>query len=151
MVIDDDIDVPDAFPDVFLCLAKLHDLKRAQPAHRFRSFSTYAVTERHWGCLARQTAFVEIGPVTLLHRDTFAELLPFPILRWAWELDFLRADIARRRGWRTGVVDVVPIGHLRSAATSDGDAARDEATAFRESHAFSMTGNEVLEPTRKLS
>jgi hypothetical protein len=102
----DDIDVPDAFPDVFLCLAKLHDLKRAQPAHRFRSFSTYAVTERHWGCLARQTAFVEIGPVTLLHRDTFAELLPFPILRWAWELDFLRADIARgaladrRRGRR---------------------------------------------------
>ena len=35
----------------------------------------------------RETAFVEIGPVTAFHRDTFATLLPFPDVGMGWGLD----------------------------------------------------------------
>src|SRR5204862_352024 len=60
---------------------------------------------------AREAAFVEIGPVTAFHRDTFEALLPFPDLRMGWGLDLHWAALARERGWRMGVVDAVAIAH----------------------------------------
>ena len=68
------------------------------------------------GSAVRETAFVEIGPVTAFAAEAFAELLPFPELRMGWGLDLHWAAIARRKGWRCGVVDAVPIGHRLSPA-----------------------------------
>ncbi len=131
MIVDDDIEVPDGFLDLMIHFARRHRLTLAQPAHRFRSYASFTVTERHWGTLVRQTAFVEIGPVTLLHRDAFAALLPFPSLRWAWGLDFAWADLAQKQGWIVGVVDAAPIGHMRPVGgTYDQGAAQAEAIAF---------------------
>ena len=66
--------------------------------------------------MVRETTFVEIGPVTAFHRDTFSTLLPFPELRMGWGLDAHWSAIAREHGWPIGVVDVTPIGHaLRPA------------------------------------
>jgi hypothetical protein len=152
LVIDDDVSIPDDFLDLILQFATRHDLKLAQPAHCYRSYSTYAVTERRMGSLVRQTAFVEIGPVTLLHRDTFAELLPFPSLRWAWGLDFLWADIAKRHGWRIGVIDAVPVQHLRPVAKTYSDqAARQEGFDFLKSRGLGMTRDDMLGLGHKLS
>jgi len=152
LVIDDDIDVPDGFLDLLLYFAQLHGLKLAQPAHRFRSFSTFAVTERHWAALCRQTRFVEIGPVSLLHRDTFADLLPFPSLRWAWGLDIFWADVAAQRGWHMGVVDAVPIRHKRPVAASyDVTAARDEAVAFLSARGVTISPAEMFGADRRIA
>ena len=80
----------------------------------------------------RETGFVEIGPVTAFHAETFETLLPFPPLRMGWGLDVHWAALARERGWRMGIVDAVPVLHALAppAAAYPRDAAIAEARAF---------------------
>jgi hypothetical protein len=119
LLVDDDVALPRGFLDAFLFLAERLDLALAQPAHRWRSHAAWAVTRRRPGVLARQTQFVEIGPVCALRRDTFDALLPFPPLRFGWGLDLHWSALARERGWRQGVVDATPVRHgLRQIASS---------------------------------
>jgi GT2 family glycosyltransferase len=133
IVIDDDVALPRGFLDAFLCAAERAALKLAQPAHRLHSHAAWAVTRRQAGVTVRETTFVEIGPVTAFHRDTFEVLLPFPDgLRMGWGLDLHWAALARERGWPIGVVDATPVGHTGRPA---GDAypraeAEAEARAF---------------------
>jgi hypothetical protein len=96
------------------------------------------VTRRRPLALARETAFVEIGPVTLLRARTFAALLPFPPLRMGWGLDVRWAALAREHGWRLGVVDALPVLHAAAPAGSgySRDAAVAEARAFLADHAY---------------
>jgi GT2 family glycosyltransferase len=132
LVVDDDVVLPAGFLDVLLFCAERFDLRIAQPAHRLRSHAAWPVTRRQGGSVVRETAFVEIGPVTAFHSDTFADLLPFPELRMGWGLDVHWAALARERGWRIGVVDAVPVAHaLRPAATEyDREGAVEEAREF---------------------
>ncbi len=116
VIVDDDIDFDRNFLETYLFIAKKLDLKISQPAHRFYSYSSYAMTRRQWGSIARLSQFVEIGPLTVLHRDTFKVLLPFPESRWCYGIDVLWSDVARREGWRMGIVDATPISHLRPVA-----------------------------------
>lgn len=132
LVLDDDVALPRGFLDAFLFLAERFELKLAQPAHRRRSHAAWRVTRRRAGSVARETGFVEIGPLCAFHRDTFETLLPFPPLRAGWGLDSHWAAIARERGWRIGVIDATPIRH---AARPIADAyRRDDAVA--EARAF---------------
>jgi len=132
LVLDDDVALPRGFLDAFLFLAERFELRLAQPAHRRRSHAAWAVTRRRGGSVARETGFVEIGPVSAFHATTFETLLPFPPLRAGWGLDAHWAALARARGWRIGVVDATPVRHvLRPIA--DGyrrDDAVAEARAF---------------------
>jgi GT2 family glycosyltransferase len=132
LVIDDDVVLPPHFLDVLLFCAERFELRIAQPAHRLRSHAAWPVTRRRAGSVARETAFVEIGPVTAFHAATFDDLFPFPDLRMGWGLDVHWAALARERGWRIGVVDAVPVAHaLRpSAAEYDRDRAVAEAREF---------------------
>jgi GT2 family glycosyltransferase len=127
LVIDDDVVLPRGFLDGFLAAAEALDLALAQPAHRRRSHAAWNVTRRVARSTARETAFVEIGPVTALHRRTFETLLPFPDTRMGWGLDVHWAALARERGWRLGVVDALPIAHL--AAPVAGAYRREDAIA----------------------
>jgi hypothetical protein len=117
---------------VFLFLAERFELRLAQPAHRNRSHAAWSVTRRRVGSIVRETAFVEIGPVTGFQRTTFDALLPFPELRIGWGLDAHWSAVARQRGWRIGVIDATPVLHnLRPVATSYGHAvAIEEARNF---------------------
>jgi hypothetical protein len=132
LVLDDDVALPRGFLDQFLFLAERFELKLAQPAHRRRSHAAWRVTRRRGGSVARETRFVEIGPLCAFHRDTFETLLPYPLLRAGWGLDSHWAALARERGWRIGVVDATPIRHvLRPIADSYRRAdAMAEAQAF---------------------
>ena len=112
LAVDDDIVLPRGFLDRFLFLAERFELKMAQPAHRFRSHAAWRVTRRRLASAVRETQFVEIGPLTAFHRDTFARLLPFPPVEMGWGLDVHWAAIAREEGWRVGIVDALPIRHL---------------------------------------
>jgi hypothetical protein len=133
LVVDDDVALPRGFLDAFLYAAERAGLRLAQPAHRLHSHAAWAVTRRHPGATVRETTFVEIGPVTAFHRDTFDVLLPFPeALRMGWGLDVHWAAVATAHGWPIGVVDATPIGHTQRPAASDypRDAAVAEARAF---------------------
>ncbi|TML03686.1 MAG: hypothetical protein E6G41_13345 [Actinobacteria bacterium] len=89
------------------------------------------MTRRKLGATARETTFVEIGPLTAFHRDTFGVLVPFPDLKMGWGLDVHWAALAAQHGWRIGVVDATPILHLNPAAESyPREQAIAEAAAF---------------------
>ncbi len=132
LLLDDDVALPHGFLDQFLFLAERFDLRLAQPAHRRRSHAAWRVTRRRGGSVARETGFVEIGPITALHASTFETLLPFPQLKAGWGLDAHWGAVAREHGWPIGVVDATPIRHvLRPIADSyRRDAAVAEATAY---------------------
>jgi hypothetical protein len=119
LLIDDDVVLPRGFLDAFVFLAERFDLALAQPAHRWRSHAAWQVTRRRPGVLARETLFVEIGPVCALRATTFDTLLPFPELQFGWGLDLHWSAVARARGWREGVIDATPVRHgLRRIASS---------------------------------
>jgi GT2 family glycosyltransferase len=111
LVVDDDVVLPRHFLDRLLFLAERFDFQLAQPAHRARSHAAWRVTRRRAGVVARQTPFVEIGPITAFARLTFPELLPFPDIRMGWGLEMHWAALARERSWRCGVLDAVAIRH----------------------------------------
>ena len=117
LVVDDDVALPRGFLDRFLHVAEDAGLRLAQPAHRLHSHAAWAVTRRRPGVAARATTFVEIGPVTAFHRDTFATLLPFPAAcAWAGASTSTGRRWPREHGWPIGVVDATPVGHtLRPA------------------------------------
>ena len=115
LVVDDDVELPQGFLDRFLFCAEQFGLRLAQPAHRRRSHTAWDVTRRRGWSVARETSFVEIGPVTAFHAATFSELLPFPGLRMGWGLELHWAAVARARGWPIGVVDAVAVRHVEPA------------------------------------
>jgi hypothetical protein len=110
LVVDDDVVLPSAFLDRFLGVCEAFGFDLAQPAQTLLSHSAWKVTRRRPASLARETRFVEIGPLTAFGRAA-AELLPFPELRFGWGLDLHWAALAAERGWRLGVVDAVPVRH----------------------------------------
>ncbi len=118
VLLDDDVALPRGFLDAFLAAAEDAGLRLAQPAHRLHSHAAWAVTRRRARSAVRETTFVEIGPVTAFHRDTFATLLPFPPLRMGWGLDAHWAALAREHGWPLGVVDATPIAHTVAPVAS---------------------------------
>ncbi|HEX3391405.1 MAG TPA: glycosyltransferase [Solirubrobacteraceae bacterium] len=131
-VLDDDIALPNGFVDRFLFLAERFSLDLAQPAHRAASHAAWRVTRRRRGAVARETRFVEIGPVTAFARGTYPELLPFPPLRMGWGLDLHWAALAAEHSWRCGVIDAVAIAHRSAPAASaySREQALSEARAF---------------------
>ena len=138
LVFDDDVELPPHFLDRFLGVAERLDLALAQPAQTLMSHAAWRVTRRRGGSLARETRFVEIGPVTAFRRDAALELTPFPDLRYGWGLDLHWAALARERGWRLGIVDALPVRHERSpVATAYGhEDAIEEARGFLSGRPF---------------
>ncbi len=138
VVVDDDVVLPRGFLDRFLALAEHFDLRLAQPAHRLHSHAAWRLTRRRAASLVRETRFVEIGPVTAIHRDAFGVLLPFPALRMGWGLDAHWAAVAAGHGWRLGVVDATPISHLAhpAGAAYPREEAIAEARAFLAEHPY---------------
>ena len=128
VIVDDDVRVTPGFLDRYLALATAAGLDVSQPAHRFASYASHSLTRRRFGSLVRESNFVEIGPLTVLRAATFADLLPFPKSRWCWGIGVLWSDIARRQGWRMGIVDAEPVQpHLSPVARSyDNQEAIDE-------------------------
>jgi GT2 family glycosyltransferase len=133
VVFDDDIELPKGFLDGFLFLAERFGLDLAQPAHRRASHAAWQVTRRQSRrSVARETQFVEVGPLTAFASSTFDTLLPFPPLKMGWGLDAHWAAIARQRGWRCGVIDAVAIKHRVAPAAESYSRAQTiaEARAF---------------------
>jgi GT2 family glycosyltransferase len=132
LICDDDVVLPRHALDDLIAATERLDLALAQPAHRLHSHAAWSVTRRHPLALARETAFVEIGPVTLISARAFEALLPFPDLRMGWGLDVHWSALARDNGWRLGVVDAVPVLHAAAPAAT----AYPRAAAEAEARAF---------------
>jgi len=155
IVLDDDVALPERFLDRFLGACEAVGFELAQPAQTLRSHAAWRVTRRRGGSLARETRFVEIGPVTAFSRVAQEALMPFPDLRYGWGLDSHWGALAAERGWRIGVVDALPVRHeSRPVATSYGHAdAVEEATSFLTGRAYVPTpeAQETVATHRELS
>src|SRR3954452_4743746 len=109
LVLDDDVELPERFVDRLLGLCERLRLALAQPAPSRASHAAWPVTRRRPTSLARETRFVEIGPVTAIRRDAAAELTPFPELRYGWGFVLHWAAAEQERGWSLGVLDPLPV------------------------------------------
>ena len=145
VITDDDIDAWPGMLDDLIAIADQADLALAQPAHAFNSYTTYEITRRRFGTLARRTDFVEIGPLTLVRRDLFHQFIPFPPSRWCYGIDLVWSETARRMGRRIGIVDGTPVRHLRPVAgTYSMDAAWDEGHALLLQHGITTNRAELF-------
>lgn len=133
LVCDDDITVPDGFIDLFLEQQTRYNFALAQPARTHNSYLDHAIVEVVDDLAARQTRFVEIGPIFSIRHDAFSVLLPFDEQApMGWGLDFVWPVILESAGLKMGIIDAVLADHsLRKPFTQyDGDKALNEMQLF---------------------
>lgn len=133
VIIDDDVTLPTGFLDAAVELCERLNLALAQPAQTRFSNANWSLTKRRFLTIARETDFVEVGPVTLVRADAQALLLPFPAdLRYGWGLDFHWAHLMKDAGLRMGVLDALAVVHAsrKVASTYSWDAAQEEGREY---------------------
>jgi hypothetical protein len=112
LVVDDDIELPVGFLDEFLRLQQKYDLALAQPARTPDSQLDHAIVRQVADLEARQTRFVEIGPVVSVRRDAVRHLMPFDEASpMGWGLDYVWPVIIEAHGLRLGIIDATPVRH----------------------------------------
>jgi hypothetical protein len=119
LVVDDDIRLPDRFVDRFLGLQTDLGFSLAQPARTSNSYIDHPLVQQIEHILARQTLFVEIGPVTSFHRSIFSLLLPFDLTSpMGWGYENIWSYRLYYAGFKMGIIDAYPVDHsLRATAT----------------------------------
>lgn len=109
---DDDIRLPPRFTDRFLSLQERFGFALAQPARTHNSYIDHPITEQSDGLLARETRFVEIGPLSSIRADMMRLIAPFDeSAPMGWGLDFVWPCIAEQHGLHIGIVDATPVDH----------------------------------------
>jgi hypothetical protein len=109
---DDDIEVANGFIDALITMAQRFDFALCQPARTHDSYIDHFFVAQLSGVLARQTRFVEIGPLVCVRRDAAPLLLDFNAnCGMGWGLDFVWPVTIENAGLRMGIIDCVPVAH----------------------------------------
>jgi hypothetical protein len=112
IVCDDDIKVPEGFVDRFIGWQQHCGFDLAQPARSWNSYVDHAFVRSEPFTRARETRFVEIGPVFCMSAAMSRVLMPFDETSpMGWGYDLVWPVLARARGLRLGIIDDVPIEH----------------------------------------
>jgi len=112
MLVDDDVIVPFGFVDAFLDLQTALRFAIAQPARTAGSGIDHPIVARHPGLVARQTWFVEQGPIVSFHRSILDAVVPFDLRSpMGWGVEGAWSALVERRGLQMGVIDAVSIDH----------------------------------------
>jgi hypothetical protein len=138
LICDDDVRLPAAFPDSYLRLVRQYDFALCQPARTHDSYIDHPFVEQFDGLTARQTRFVEIGPVVSIRHDAIPLLLPFDEQSpMGWGYDLVWPHILQSAGLKMGIIDATPVAHaLRKPVTHyDHDTVRREMARYLESRA----------------
>ena len=116
---DDDIYMRRGFVEAFIAYQEMFGFAMAQPARAWHShFDHMFVLRRPW-LRARQTYFVESGPLVCFRRDAARLLLPFDEASQLWGIDLVWAEIIRRNGLSMGIIDALSVDHsLRPQAST---------------------------------
>jgi glycosyltransferase involved in cell wall biosynthesis len=109
---DDDIVLPEDFPDLFLGVQAGVGFDLAQPARTPNSYVDHPIVIQQRGVLARQTRFVEIGPLVSFGREIYDLVFPFDeTSAMGWGFENVWAHSLREHGRSQGIVDAVPMDH----------------------------------------
>src|SRR5678815_2044673 len=130
IVVDDDIALPHRFLDDYLRVVEILRFSLAQPARTHNSVIHHPIVERRDDCIARQTRFVEIGPVFSMRTDAVKLLTPFDVSLspMGWGFDY--AWPVQLGDLRMGIVDVTPVEHVMRPAISGYSGAGDQMVAY---------------------
>ncbi|AME00679.1 hypothetical protein A9Z64_09200 [Moraxella osloensis] len=116
---DDDIAIHDNFLDLYIDIIESKNLKIAQPARAWHSYNVHPIVIQDKFSMARETNFVEIGPIFSFHKSVFAYLLPFPDnAEMGLGLDFVWPVIAQKNNFKIGIVDLTPVDHSYRAQST---------------------------------
>jgi hypothetical protein len=112
LISDDDVLVAVDFADSFFAEQQCLGFALAQPARTWRSFTDHEIVRRRPYLRARQTNFVEGGPVVSFRRDFMSLVYPFSLESpMGWGYDLTWPIIARSRNLPIGIIDCVPVDH----------------------------------------
>jgi hypothetical protein len=120
VVIDDDVELSDAWFDEYLHTQVSAGIDLGQPARTPDSFISHPFTIQIPGIDSRVTEFVEIGPVFSLSRSAIEHLVPFTEA-WpmGWGLEAEWRAICRANNLIMGIIDAQPVRHaLRPTAST---------------------------------
>jgi len=112
LLTDDDIVLPHRFLDQFISLQERLGFSIAQPARTSNSYIDHPIVEQQPGVLARQTLFVEIGPVVSFHKSAYDLVFPFDLTSsMGWGYENVWAYRVAQRQMKMGIIDGVPVDH----------------------------------------
>ena len=112
IVCDDDVELPAGFLDDYLRLIGTYDFALGQPARTHASYIEHWFVEQRAGLTARQTRFVEIGPLFSIRQDAFSVLLPFDESSpMGWGYDLVWPRVMEQAGLKLGIIDATAVGH----------------------------------------
>ncbi|WP_116449477.1 hypothetical protein [Blastococcus litoris] len=120
-----------------------------QPAHEWNSHSSRRVNRSRPLMLARDTGFVEIGPIVLMDDRARRLALPLPtrtLMGWGVDVEW---TTLQRQGIRLGVVDAVRVEHLGAVAADYGTAAERQALDDSLAAAGLTSIDEAIATTRR--
>ena len=125
VVADDDVSFTHGSLAQLLEAATVCGFGIAQPAQRWNSAWRHEITRKRVLALARQTTFVEIGPLFVVTGSWIPRVLPFPDgFGMGWGLDLVWLDLLRE-GCRLGVVDCVTVHQHDPAGGREYDTSRE--------------------------
>jgi hypothetical protein len=122
VVADDDVSFARGSLAQLLGAASVCGFGIAQPARRRDGDFSHEITRERALMLARQTTFVEIGPLFVVSGAWIPKVLPFPEgFGMGWGLELLWQEL-HRDGCGLGVVDCVSVDHPGRAGSREYDA-----------------------------
>jgi glycosyltransferase involved in cell wall biosynthesis len=142
IIMDDDVRMPPRFVDYYLALQNRLEFALAQPARTIGSHMDLPIVAQQPGSLARQTLFVEIGPIFSVHRSIYDLIFPFDLISsMGWGYECLWSYQIAHQGLKMGIIDATPVDHtLRPQATSyswnQADSGRSDMLATRDHYSL---------------
>jgi hypothetical protein len=153
VVSDDDVSVQPGFLDTFIGVQQMLGFSICQPARSWTSSIDHKIVRRKSNCLARQTRFVEIGPIFSFDNAVVSSLIPFDLeTPMGWGYDFVWPVVVEKLGLKMGIVDETPVDHtLRPRGEIySSDEAYQQSIAYRRKH-FGLIDSEAFVVLRKFS
>lgn len=128
---DDDVTVPRDFIDRFIGWQQFCGFALAQPARTWNSFVDHRFVRQRLWCRARETRFVEIGPIFCFDRAMARVALPFDLTSaMGYGYDLVWPVLAGRHRLTLGIVDDAAVEH----------AIRDQAAHYQKGPQFAAMG-----------
>jgi hypothetical protein len=147
---DDDITLPKGFMDAYIANQIKYNFSLAQPARALHSYYDHRFCLHRPWLRARETRFVEIGPVFSIARNLFNQLLPFnEISPMGWGYDRVWPVIVNNLSLTMGIIDCVRVDHSYRPQGTSYSKAENKITMnnFLEKHAH-LTWREARKTTR---
>jgi hypothetical protein len=152
LISDDDVKLPKGFLDKYVAAQTSLNIALAQPSRAIHSFYDHKLSLRRPWLKARQTRFVEIGPVFSFTLEAAKYLVPFDEKSaMGWGYDLIWPVIMERNNLQMGIVDLVSVDHSYrpQGQAYSRDSNRDTMNAYLKAHEH-LEFSQVVKPLKNI-